>query len=173
MEQFIPDIYQKSIYTIDYQKLWNRGIRCLLFDLDNTLVPASIHKANKKIKALFEELKEKGFTVILFSNSGKKRLKPFKDELEIDVLARARKPLSKHFLRVMKEYHFTVSEVAMIGDQLLTDVWGGNKVGITTILINPVSKKDFILTRFNRRIENRIIKKLRNNDLFVRGKYYD
>lgn len=173
MEQFMPDIYQKSIYTIDYQKLWNCGIRCLLFDLDNTLVPASIKIPNKKIKELFQELREKGFTIILFSNSGKKRLKAFKDELGVDALASAKKPMAKSYLRIMKEYHFTVSEVAAIGDQLLTDIWGGNKVGITTILINPVSKKDFFATRINRRIEHYIMNSLRNKDLFMKGKYYD
>lgn len=173
MEIFIPDIYQKSIYTIDYEKLEERGIKCLLFDLDNTLVPASVKTPNKKIKELFNDLKERGFKVILFSNSPKKRLKPFRDELEVDVLASALKPFSKNFIKVMKEYHFTISEVAMIGDQLLTDILGGNRVGITTILINPVSKQDMVFTKINRRLEDYIIKKLRDKQLFTKGKYYD
>ena len=173
MEKYIPDIYQKSIYTIDYQKLQNRGIKCLLFDLDNTLVPASIKCPNKKIKDLFNELKEKGFRVILFSNSPKKRLKTFKDDLEVDCCASACKPLSGKFLSILTTYNYNVSEVAIIGDQLLTDILGGNKVGITTILINPVSAKDAFLTRMTRIYEKRIIHKLRSNNLFVRGKYYD
>jgi hypothetical protein len=173
MEKFIPDIYQKSIYTIDYQKLQNRGIKCLLFDLDNTLVPASIKVPNKKIKDLFNELKEKGFKIILFSNSPKKRLKPFKDELEVDCCASACKPFSKKFLAVLDNYDYNVSEVAIIGDQLLTDVLGGNKVGITTILINQVSPKDSFSTKIMRFYEKRIIRKLRSKNLFARGKYYD
>ena len=56
MEKYIPDVYQKSIYTIDYQKLKSSGIHCLLFDLDNTLVPASVKVPNKKIKELFDDL---------------------------------------------------------------------------------------------------------------------
>ena len=67
MEKYIPDVYQKSIYTIDYQKLKSSGIHCLLFDLDNTLVPASVKVPNKRIKELFEDLKEQGFQLILFS----------------------------------------------------------------------------------------------------------
>ena len=173
MERFIPDIYQKSIYTIDYNKLKSRGIKCLLFDLDNTLVPASVKVPNKKIKELFTELKEQEFTIVLFSNSPKKRLAPFKEELEIDALASAKKPLSRSFLKVMRQYKLTVSEVAMIGDQLLTDIWGGNRVGITTILINPVSKKDMVFTKINRTIEDSIIKRLRSKELFTKGKYYD
>ena len=66
MEKYIPDIYQKSIYTIDYDKLLNRGIKYLLFDLDNTIVPVTLRKPNKKIKELFEDLKDKGFIIIIF-----------------------------------------------------------------------------------------------------------
>ena len=78
MEKYIPDVYQKSVYTIDYQKLKSSGIHCLLFDLDNTLVPASVKVPNKRIKELFEDLKEQGFQLILFSNSPKKRVKAFR-----------------------------------------------------------------------------------------------
>ena len=73
----------------------------------------------------------------------------------------------------MRKYKFTISEIAMIGDQLLTDIWGGNRIGITTILINPVSKKDMVFTKINRAIEDAIIRKLRSRELFTKGKYYD
>ena len=63
--------------------------------------------------------------------------------------------------------------MAIIGDQLLTDVLGGNKIGITTILVNPLSDKDSIFTIFNRSKEKRIMKKLKKEDLFVKGRYYE
>lgn len=173
MEKYIPDIYQKSIYTIDYDKLLDRGIKCLLFDLDNTIVPVTLKKPNKKIKELFEELKEKGFIVIIFSNSSKRRIKPFKDDLEVDCCARAKKPFRKKFLTIIHEFNVSVDEIAIIGDQILTDIVGGNKIGITTILVNPVSTYDAFFTRINRKVESRIVKKLRDYDLFVKGKYYD
>lgn len=173
MEVYVPDMYQKSIYAIDYQKLYSRGIKCLLFDLDNTLVPVKMKTPSKKIKTLFNELKEKGFKIIIFSNSKKNRLKPFKDELEVDCAASARKPFKKKFLRVLDEYGYQINEVAIIGDQMLTDVVGGNKIGITTILVNPVGKKDLFFTKFNRVIERRIMKRLRDKDLFVKGRYYE
>jgi uncharacterized protein len=173
MEKYIPDIYQKSIYTIDYNKLWLRGIKCLLFDLDNTLVPSSIGEPTKKNIELFNELKELGFKVIIFSNAHKKRIKPFKDALEVDCCANAIKPFKKNFLKVLDEYNYNLNEVAIIGDQILTDVLGGNKVGITTVLINPISKKDTIMTKFNRFVERLIMKLLRKRNLFSKGKYYD
>lgn len=173
MEKFIPDVYQKSIYAINYQKLWNQGIKCLLFDLDNTLVPPSIKEPTKELKELFNELKKMGFKLIIFSNSPKKRLKPFKEQLNVDCSASSKKPFSKKFLLVLSEYNYLVNEVAIIGDQILTDIVGGNKVGILTVLVNPISKKDFIYTKFNRFLEKRIIKKLSKKSLFMRGKYYE
>lgn len=173
MEIYVPDIYQKSIFAIDYQKLINRGIKCLLFDLDNTMVPISMKAPNKKLKDFVEDLKKKGFKVIIFSNSNKKRLLPFKNELEVDCSASSKKPNPKKFLQVLRIYGYAVSEVAIIGDQLLTDVIGGNRVGITTILVNPISTKDFFWTRFSRKKEAKIMQKLRDNDLFVKGRYYE
>ena len=86
MENFIPDIYQKNIYDIDYERLKNMGIKCLLFDLDNTLVPVKSDRPNKKLKELFLYL-EKSFKLIIVSNSNRKRLIPFKEELNVDVAA--------------------------------------------------------------------------------------
>lgn len=173
MEKYVPDIYQKSIYTINYDTLYNQGIRCLLIDLDNTIVPITMKKPNKKIKELFDDLKTKGFRIIIFSNSRKTRVKPFKDELDVDCCAFAMKPFKKKYLKILDEYKLNVANVACIGDQLLTDIKGGNKVGITTILVNPVGTKESKPTKINRHFEKRILKKLRDNDLFTKGKYYE
>ena len=173
MEKYVPDIYQKSIYTINYKKLKNNGIKCLLFDLDNTLVPYSTKKPTEKVIELFNDLKKQGFKLVLFSNSTRKRLRPFKEILEVDCCASARKPSPKKFISVIEELGFNISEVAIIGDQLLTDVLGGNRVGITTILTNPISKYDFVLTYINRMREKNLIRRLSKMDLFYKGKYYE
>ena len=81
--------------------------------------------------------------------------------------------MKRKFVKLLYENDYNESEVAIIGDQILTDVLGGNLVGITTILVNPISQKDFFLTNFTRIIERKIIKKLRNYELFTLGKYYD
>ena len=173
MEKYIPDIYQKSIYTINYDALYNRGIRCLLIDLDNTIVPITMKKPNKKVKELFDDLKTKGFKVIIFSNSPKSRVKPFKDELDVDCCAFALKPFKFKYNKILEEYKLNVATVACIGDQLLTDIKGGNSIGITTILVNPIGTKERFMTRINRYFERKILKKLRDNDLFTKGKYYE
>ena len=95
MNYFYPDAYQKSIYTINYDKLKENGIKCLLFDLDNTCVPYTDRVPNKKLKDLFNKLDSMGFKVIIFSNSPKNRLEPFKKELKVDCCAKAGKPRKK------------------------------------------------------------------------------
>lgn len=172
MEQYLPDSYQQSIYVVDYKKLKERGIKCILFDLDNTLVPYQIKTPPEKLIAFISELK-KEFKVVLFSNSPRSRLRPFKENLEVDCLASACKPASFSFLKVLEEYHYTINEVAIIGDQLVTDIIGGNKVGITTILVNPVSTKNPWWTALNRSKEKRIMKRLNDRNLLFKGRYYD
>ena len=173
MEQYLPDIYQKSIYTIDYSKLLNRGIKCLLYDLDNTIVSKSDNKPSEKAKELFISLKQKGFNVILFANSPSIRLKGFKQAFGIDGVASARKPLTHKLKKLLKDYGYSLNEVAIIGDQLMTDVKVGNKVGITTILVNPLSDKDFLVTKFNRYFEKKKMSELTNKNLFLKDKFYD
>ena len=173
MENYIPDLYVKSIYYVDYEKLKERGIKCILLDLDNTLAPLSIKKPNKKMKDHIQKLKSLGFKVIIFSNNGKARLKPFKEELEVDCAFSCKKPMKKKYNLILKEYKYQVSEMAIIGDNIATDILGGNKVGITTILVNPISNKEKLSAKPSRIFEKLMMKKLSKHELFYRGKYYE
>lgn len=173
MNYFFPDIYQKSIYTINYEKIKNSGIKCLLFDLDNTCVPYIDRKPTKKLKNLFDKLQDDGFKIIIFSNSPKERLKPFKKELNVDCCPNARKPRKSKFFKILKIYNYDLSEVAIIGDQLMTDIYGGNKVGIMTVLVNPMSDIDMPFTKIYRFIEKKKINKMTKQGIFKVGRYYD
>lgn len=173
MNKFLPDIYQKNIYTINYDKLKERGIKCILFDLDNTLAANNEKVPSQKLIDFISELKKKEFKIIIFSNSHKNRIKPFKEALMVDAAYLASKPLKRKFLKVMNIYKYNESEIAIVGDQLLTDILGGNSVNITTILIDPINKKDGIFTIFNRMIEKNIFKKFKSDNLLEKGKYYE
>lgn len=174
IELFRPDIYQKSIYHIDYNKLKESGIKCLLFDLDNTLVPFVEKEANKRLINFINDLKDMDFKVIIFSNASKKRLKPFKDKLLVDCSYNSRKPLIGKFLRVINKFNYNISDVVIIGDQVMTDILGGNRVGITTALVNPMSNKDNIATKILfRTSERRILNIMEKKGIFKRGKYYE
>jgi uncharacterized protein len=173
MDKFIPDLYQKSIYTINYKKLKKNGIKCLLMDLDNTIAPFDVKVPGKKQKELFTYLKDLGFKIIIFSNNRKKRIEPFKNTLGVDCCCPALKPFKKKYLKIMREFDYKESEVACIGDLLLTDIYGGNKLGLKTILVNSISKKDLKINFLNRIIERYLLRKLRKKDILKIGRYYE
>ena len=172
MDMFIPDIYQKSIYTINYKKLKKNGIKCLLFDLDNTVAPYKVSEPDSKVKELFARLQE-DFKVIIISNNSKNRLRPFKEKLNVDVAFNSRKPLKKKYKKILGLYHFKIDEVACIGDQLLTDILGANRMGFTSILVNRVAKYETIFTKINRFFEGFVLRKLAKRNILVIGEYYD
>lgn len=168
----MPDIYQKSIYTIDYDKLVNSGIKCLLIDLDNTLVPSNTIIVNDKLRKFINKLQKK-FKIIIFSNAFNKRVKKIADELGVDYQAFACKPWAYGFNKIKRKYRYKEGEIAIIGDQLQTDVYGGNKAGIVTILVNPLSTGDAFFTKINRYIEKRKMNKLYRKGMFTKGRYYE
>ena len=173
MDVFVPDMYQKSIFTINYQTLKKRGISCLLFDLDNTICPIHSNEISKKVKDLFAYLEISGFKVIIISNSPKDRVKPFKEKLNVDAAHSSVKPLKKKYKKIMKMYDFKDTDIAAIGDQLLTDVFGANRMGITSILINPISDVDASITKINRIIERKIYQNLEKKGFLKKGEYYE
>ena len=172
MDLLIPDVYQKSIYSINYKKLKKNGIKCLLFDLDNTIVPCKEKEPDQKLKELFAKLEE-DFKVIIISNSNKTRLTPFKEKLNVDVAFSSRKPFKKKYKRILELYHFKDNEIACIGDQLLTDILGANRMGFTSILVNRMARYEFISTRINRFFERFFLKKIAKENILVMGEYYD
>ena len=173
IENFVPDIYQKSIYYINYDKLYKKGIRLLLFDLDNTITPSYVNKPTKRLKKLFDELRDKGFKVIIMSNSPKHRIEPFKTYLNVDACAFSLNPRKNKYERIMEKFKYKHTEVAAVGDQLLTDIYGANKLDLTSILVNPLTDHDFTITLINRIIEKFIYDRLDKKELFMKGQYYE
>ena len=130
LKRFIPDIYQESIFTINYKKLKKNGIKCLLFDLDNTISPAKEVVFCEKTKKLFDKLKN-DFKIILFSNNFPKRVSKFGNYYDLEIACISLKPFSFKYRYILKKHKLNKNEVACIGDQLLTDINGGNIRDIT------------------------------------------
>lgn len=172
MENYVPDIYQPNIYEINYEKLKELGIKCILFDLDNTLVPRYSKHVDERLSDFIETLC-KDFKVMIFSNSPKIRVSIFTELLGLDGVYSAKKPNIKKLVELMKKYKYDQNEVCMIGDQLFTDVLVGNKAGITTGLVDKTTKKEGPFTKINRLREIRMVHKLNRHDLFFRGRHYD
>lgn len=172
MEIYVPDIYQENIYKINYDTLLSRGIKCLIFDLDNTLVSINENLPREENKNLFKKLKEMGFKLYIASNSIKARVKPFHEELKVEYIYSAKKPHTEKVNELIKKSPFTIDEIAIIGDSMMDDIVCGNTIGITTILLDQISKNEFPIARIKRIKEKRIQKKLRDKDLFTKGRYY-
>lgn len=173
MDRLVPDKYFKSIYDIDYKQLKKSGIKCLIFDISNTLVPENAKEPNKRVKDLFEDLKEMKFKIVLMSNNIKKEVTPFKEQLCVDSCYLSFKPLKHKYKKIMKVLDLDITEIACIGDQLFFDILGANRMDITSILVNPISADMYAVSKFNRRIETLVMNHLTKKDLIKRGRYYE
>lgn len=167
MKNIYPSAYYKDIYSINYKSLRKNGIKYLLFDLDNTLVHPHKMEFNKKLEDLIIELKI-DFKIYIVSNSPKRRVSFFAKHLSLEYVAFALKPWS---FRIKKLLSSDYSKYVIIGDQLLTDIKVGNKLGIKTILVDPLYNNDILVTKFNRYQEQRISNN--QNNKFEKGKYYE
>nr|WP_235753966.1 YqeG family HAD IIIA-type phosphatase [Psychrobacillus sp. INOP01] len=136
--------------------LKDKGIKAIITDLDNTLVEWDRPDATPKLIEWFASIKAAGIQVTIVSNNKELRVKSFADPLGIPFIFKARKPLGKAFLQALSIMSVKREEVVVIGDQLLTDVFGGNRQKLHTILVIPVAKSDGFVTKFNRMVERRI-----------------
>ncbi len=171
MDNFIPNMYKKDILDIDYERLKNLGIKCLIFDLDNTIALIDEETIPTKVEELFKKIK-KDFQLVIISNNTKKRISVFCEPFDTPFVSFAMKPLTFGFSKIKRKYGLEKEQMCMIGDQLMTDVLGGNIFGIYTILVDPLGKKDLKITSVNRFFENKIITKLAKMNILERGKYY-
>nr|WP_275695526.1 YqeG family HAD IIIA-type phosphatase [Fredinandcohnia sp. SECRCQ15] len=153
----MPNEHKKSVYDISINKLKERGVKGIITDLDNTLVEWDRPNATPELVTWFEEVRKHGIVVMIVSNNNEQRVKSFADPLGLPFIFEARKPLTLAFKRAVREMNLKKEEVVVIGDQLLTDVLGGNRSGLHTILVVPVAQTDGVITKFNRTIERRIL----------------
>jgi uncharacterized protein len=157
LKRFLPDEHVRSVFEIDIDELVKKGIKGIITDLDNTLVEWDRPEATPELKDWFENIKRKGIAVTIVSNNNEDRVKKFSDPLGIQFISAARKPLGSAFKKALKTMSLSKNEVVVIGDQLLTDVLGGNRQKLHTILVVPVAQTDGIFTRLNRSIERKIL----------------
>lgn len=153
-EMFFPDKYVASTYVIDFEQLYKKGYRGLIFDIDNTLVPHGA-PADKRALELFSRLKKIGFKCCLISNNQEPRVKRFNQDIQVDYIYNAHKPSTKNYLKAMEIMGTDRGNSLFIGDQLFTDVWGAKRAGIGNILVKPIHPKEeiqIVLKRYLERI---------------------
>ena len=154
LEPFYPKEWLDSTYEIDWEQWKRKGIRGVLFDIDNTLVPHGA-PADSRAIALFEKLHALGFQTCLLSNNKELRVKSFADQVHSPYIYKAGKPGVKNYNRAVQEMGLCKEEVLFVGDQLFTDVYGANRAGIYGILVKPINPKEeiqIVLKRYLERI---------------------
>ncbi|SDQ47967.1 YqeG family HAD IIIA-type phosphatase [Virgibacillus salinus] len=157
LKKFLPNEHVKTIFDIHPALLKKKGINGIITDLDNTLVAWDVKDATPEVIQWFEQMKEQDIKVTIISNNKQERVKIFSEPLDTPFVFSARKPLSQAFKSAAKEMRLKKDEIVVIGDQLLTDVLGGNFAGFHTILVVPIVQTDGKITRINRKIERRIL----------------
>ena len=157
---FCPHRVANSVTEIDVAQLKEQGIQGVILDLDNTLVGWAREELSEEILAWIQSLRDNNLNFCLLSNSViSKRVDRVAQVFGCPNIRKARKPSRDGFHRAMKMMGSTSSSTAIIGDQMFTDIWGGNRVGIYTIMVKPMSKGEFIYTRYVSRPPERILLK--------------
>ena len=155
-KRFYPDMKLNSVYEVDFDRLYKKGIRGLIFDIDNTLVPHGAD-ADERIEKLFGELKKMGFKTFLLSNNKLERVKRFNVNIRSLYIYKAGKPNAVNYIKAMRMMGTGKENTVFIGDQLFTDIWGAKKAGISTILLNPIDKKEEIQIVLKRYFEKIVL----------------
>ena len=154
-----PSLYLDSVKNINPTLLKKNNIKGLILDVDNTLIDYYRNLVEGAEKWC-EELKNEGIKCIILSNSNKKRkVEEVAEKLNIDYIMFAKKPLKSGFKRALSKLELKPEEVAVVGDQLFTDVIGAKRMNMFSILVKQVGEKDIFITKLKRPIENAIIKK--------------
>ncbi len=149
-----PHRFCHGVAEISVEDLQAEGIDTVLLDLDNTLVPWQKHDMTEEVRAWLLSLKEAGMKMFLVSNSRfGKRIITLSEDLGIPHVRRAWKPRKKGFLYAMKELGSEPSKTVIIGDQMFTDVLGGNRLGLYTVMVHPIAKREFVGTKLSRTAE--------------------
>lgn len=160
-----PRLILKSLYDLKLDELKNRGIKGIVFDLDNTIIPWDSQDVSYEMIEWLHQIIEEGFELCLVSNNMGNRVKSIAQMVGIPYVARAYKPAKAGFIQAVTTMHLLPTQVAVIGDQLFTDVLGGNRVGLFTIWVTPLSAKEFIGTKITRQLEKITMRILRGKGL--------
>ena len=170
MKIYRPDIYQKDVFSINYEKLKKKNIKVLIYDIDDTLIPSNEIKLKKETINLITKLK-KDFKIILLTNSPSFRSNKIKKQLDVDCYSLSMKPLKYNLNKIMKNYD--KKDVVLIGDRLLTDIKLANNYNIMSILVDPITNHNFILVKIMKILkEEPLYKELEKQNILIRGRYY-
>ena len=148
-----PDIRLEGILSLTPAQLQVRGIRAIVLDVDNTLATHNHPDPATFVKEWLQTMREAGFQLIILSNNSAERVSPFAERLGLPFESRGLKPLTRGFKRICRRFGVRPEAVAVVGDQLFTDILGGNLAGMLTVLVRPIEAERGPFFRFKRTLE--------------------
>ena len=154
-----PDRYVAAVERIDLEELRRSGVRAILLDRDNTIVPRDHETAPPAVEAWLDRARALGFSLYIVSNNfHRSQVARSSDELGMGFISHAMKPAPFALKRALARLGIARREAVMIGDQIYTDVWAGKLAGIRTILVKPQSREDLWYTQIFRIFERRALR---------------
>jgi uncharacterized protein len=157
LSKFYPDLIVDSIKDIKFDFLKAHRISGLILDIDNTLVATHTAEADETLVEWINNMQNNGIELCIVSNASLKRVTLFNKKINIHAIHRAYKPSPKGFLLGAERMHLLPSQVAMVGDQIFTDIYGGKKAGMKTILVKPIDPREILFVKLKRFPERLIL----------------
>ncbi|MCR5187069.1 MAG: YqeG family HAD IIIA-type phosphatase, partial [Clostridia bacterium] len=151
--------YYDRIVDIDVNEFWENNIKAIILDVDNTLLDFDLNIV-EGLKEWYQKVHESCITAIIVSNSGKiTKIEKVASLLQIEYIRYGMKPLKKGLKAAQKKLGVKSENIAVIGDQIFTDVIGANRCKMFSILVKPLDEKDIWMTKIKRPLENFVIKR--------------
>lgn len=161
----VPDYMFDSYTSVTPEFLKELGVRCVLCDIDNTLVTYDDAEPTENVLSWLSSMKENGITVIFLSNNDHDRVAKFTEKLDNTWFAKAGKPMSKKAKQALAASGFSPKETAVLGDQVFTDVWTGNFLGVAaTLLVPPIKDKTTLFFKSKRLLEKPFLARYRRRE---------
>ena len=159
-----PYEYVESVFSIDYSKLYSKGYRGILFDIDNTLVHHG-EDSTKEVDELFQTIHSIGLKTLLLSDNNEERIKRFLKNIDSLYICDAKKPNVTNYLKAVEMMNIKKEEALFIGDQIFRDIYGANRSGIDNILVKYMRYEEETKIGIRRNIEKIILKFYKRNKL--------
>lgn len=172
LKNLYPRMYVPSILEIKPALLKSLGLKGVIFDLDNTIVRRDSVNAPPEVLKMIVEMRKEGFKLGIVSNNSRSRVGAIAAEMDMPAVHRAVKPFARPFRRALRLMGADARETALVGDQIFTDILGGNIAGLYTILVVPMQGKDFWGTRLiTRHLEKIVLARLKKKPEVFHGSW--
>ncbi len=162
MKNLCPDRYVEGVLDVKTEILKAEGIRGIIVDMDNTLIPYHSRRVDFRMIEWMRKMKEEGFQLCIVSNNTAEQGKKLARELDIPAIWSAVKPHPRSFRSALETMGLSPEETAVVGDQVFTDVLGGNRLGLHTILVVPLSSSEMPWTKIIRLVERKLLSFFQN-----------